>query len=270
MISVTDFGFDANVFYFGKICIHGHEHLETGFCLRYKKKWACVQCKKATDKDFRTVNEVEVKKRKKEYYENVKYEDWYKVSQKQKREVFYSQNKERLNEQARSQYAENRDYYQKRNREWKKNNPEKVKASARQDNLNHRERKNLNLIRYRARKRNANHVSYTKADIKALLVKTNHQCVYCGYEFEANQKRVRQLDHFIPLSLGGFDTITNLVPACISCNSAKRDRIPHKWYEGQPFYSKERWDYILRTLDISEPIYEIIADTLRLRSTANS
>jgi 5-methylcytosine-specific restriction endonuclease McrA len=37
------------------------------------------------------------------------------------------------------------------------------------------------------------------------------------------------LDHFIPVSKGGESTPGNLVPACKSCNSSKRDQDPALW-----------------------------------------
>ncbi|MFJ4997109.1 HNH endonuclease [Microbacterium sp. NPDC088619] len=37
------------------------------------------------------------------------------------------------------------------------------------------------------------------------------------------------LDHVKPVSLGGITTLSNLRPACVSCNSLKRAR----WYGPQ-------------------------------------
>lgn len=42
-------------------------------------------------------------------------------------------------------------------------------------------------------------------------------CAYCDGPFES-------LDHVVPLSRGGANTADNVVPACLSCNSAKQDR----------------------------------------------
>lgn len=44
------------------------------------------------------------------------------------------------------------------------------------------------------------------------------RCVYCG------EVKPLTMDHIIPLSKGGHHTKNNIVPACRSCNSAKRDR----------------------------------------------
>ena len=33
----------------------------------------------------------------------------------------------------------------------------------------------------------------------------------------------------MPLSRGGLDTISNLLPTCLDCNSDKRDMTLHEW-----------------------------------------
>ena len=43
-------------------------------------------------------------------------------------------------------------------------------------------------------------------------------CIYCGNHADA-------IDHVLPKSLGGTDTLDNLVPACRKCNSTKSNNI---------------------------------------------
>ena len=38
-------------------------------------------------------------------------------------------------------------------------------------------------------------------------------------------------DHLVPVRLGGDTTPDNIVPCCISCNSAKKDRNVLEWLE---------------------------------------
>lgn len=50
-----------------------------------------------------------------------------------------------------------------------------------------------------------------------------HQCAYCG-------DHASQLtpDHVIPLSRGGNNSLSNIVPACLSCNTRKGARTPEQ------------------------------------------
>ncbi len=61
-------------------------------------------------------------------------------------------------------------------------------------------------------------------------------------------KRLEQ-EHFVPISSNGPYTANNIIPACKSCNSSKRDSDFFSWYPKQPFYSKRREAKILRYLN---------------------
>ncbi|MFE5089457.1 HNH endonuclease [Streptomyces sp. NPDC056638] len=50
-------------------------------------------------------------------------------------------------------------------------------------------------------------------------------CTYCG----SMGTKAEVLDHVDPLELGGAHSITNLVPACRSCNASKQDRPLLAW-----------------------------------------
>jgi hypothetical protein len=49
---------------------------------------------------------------------------------------------------------------------------------------------------------------------KAILVRDQYTCAYCGRE-------ATTVDHIIPVSLGGDAHPTNLVACCVACNSSK-------------------------------------------------
>lgn len=66
---------------------------------------------------------------------------------------------------------------------------------------------------------------FTEADWLDLLEWTEHRCFYCG-------KRVKlEQDHLIPLSRQGAHDRTNIVPACRSCNSRKKDKTYEEFVE---------------------------------------
>lgn len=54
--------------------------------------------------------------------------------------------------------------------------------------------------------------------VKAAYAKTSYRCVYC--RFVANQ-----IEHIVPVSVGGGDDLKNLIGACDQCNQIVRDRV---------------------------------------------
>ena len=61
-------------------------------------------------------------------------------------------------------------------------------------------------------------------DVKRLLYKNaNGRCALCGREMNINQMT---LDHIIPLTKNGPDTVENLQACCVACNSLKGAALP--------------------------------------------
>jgi len=58
-------------------------------------------------------------------------------------------------------------------------------------------------------------------------VPVNTYCVYCGKLLDTTSATI---DHVIPLSRGGTNTIGNRVYACVECNSSKADMLLPEWY----------------------------------------
>ena len=71
----------------------------------------------------------------------------------------------------------------------------------------------------------------TAAEWNKTLVLFGHRCAYCGKE------SVLTFDHFIPISKGGDTTPSNIVPACVSCNSSKQDKLPEDWCTADTYFS---------------------------------
>lgn len=53
-------------------------------------------------------------------------------------------------------------------------------------------------------------------------------CAYCGAA--AEEGAALTLDHVLAVELGGTNAPTNLVTACLSCNSAKQDKTTREWF----------------------------------------
>jgi len=102
-------------------------------------------------------------------------------------------------------YAENRDNQLAYKAKYQKDNPDIVRAYKQ---------------RYRAKKRNAPG-DFTASDWKAKLEYYGYRCRYCGIHKSETSEGWLEADHAIPLSRGGTNFISNIVPACKSCNCSK-------------------------------------------------
>ena len=94
-------------------------------------------------------------------------------------------------------------------------NPQKDKAYR----ALHLEARLANNKKRRALKSSAPLCDLTAAQWRLIKDHYNHRCVYCHKTF----KRLTQ-DHITPLSRGGSHTLSNIVPACLSCNAQKGAR----------------------------------------------
>lgn len=82
------------------------------------------------------------------------------------------------------------------------------------------------------KKRHDGESELTQEEWEIALAYFNFHCAYCGQEDEMTK------DHLDPLKNGGELTFTNVVPACRSCNSSKKDHNWLSWFQSQPFYDK--------------------------------
>ncbi len=58
---------------------------------------------------------------------------------------------------------------------------------------------------------------------RRIYQRDGHRCVYCNDSIYENADMLLTLDHVVARELGGDNGASNLVTACRSCNSAKRD-----------------------------------------------
>ena len=52
------------------------------------------------------------------------------------------------------------------------------------------------------------------------------RCHYCGRQIPAAELT---MDHIVPVARGGKSTKGNVVPACKSCNTKKKQLLPMEW-----------------------------------------
>lgn len=116
-------------------------------------------------------------------------------------------------------YARDREKILAFQREYYQENQEKVKTRAKAYSKSHPEVGQAARARRRARLK-ALPATLTGEQWKAIKAAYGYRCAYCG----CKPKKLTQ-DHVIPITRNGGTTPDNIVPACQSCNSSKRNKI---------------------------------------------
>jgi len=104
---------------------------------------------------------------------------------------------------------------------WVSKNLERLREWARINSKKYRDRIIAQTQKRRAIIRNLNE-HFTKEEWQALKKKYNFTCLMCK---ERESKIILSPDHVIPLLHGGKNTIDNIQPLCIRCNSVKNNKI---------------------------------------------
>lgn len=118
-------------------------------------------------------------------------------------------------------YARNRAAIVERQRRFRVDNPEAYRAIHRKWKARNTAAVNAATHRRRARIRGAIG-SWTAAEWEALKAECDHRCLMCGLP---EPEIVLTVDHIVPVSLGGTNTIDNLQPLCRPCNSKKHQKV---------------------------------------------
>lgn len=135
------------------------------------------------------------------------------------------------------------------NRAYRKKNLKKVREIDKRYYQRHRKAKitRVKISQQRRRQTAASLLAdFTDKDWKSALAAFDNRCAYCGGEDKLSR------DHVVPASKGGAYTKSNIVPACVHCNSSKGNKNMKSWYKSQPFYSPKRLAAIERYLEESE------------------
>ena len=111
------------------------------------------------------------------------------------------------------------------NARWRTKHPEKIRASSRTR---------------RARERGAGGEGLPHWVELPWLVAHGAACAYCD---EPLTESTLTVDHVLPLVLGGSHALSNLVPACHTCNSGKRCARVDTWRPGvaEPVRLRAAW-----------------------------
>lgn len=275
--------FDPLVFFLGSVCKQGHNFKDSSYSLRYINGGHCMECNKEYRKYYYEANKKEILNKCSEYKKRNydKYIEFRKAYYLRNREVllrrckdYVENNQEKTKLRRKTYYQNNKNQIEEKTKQYKEKNKEKIatwkkewyevnkdeiskkRANYRASNVEkERERskkyrqspkgkvaKLKNTHKRRALKKENYHVNIGREELENHLALFNDCCAYC------ESKEFLTIDHFISLSKGGSDCLSNIVLACSKCNSSKGNRDPQKWFESRSFYSKKKWDNILKLL----------------------
>ena len=156
-------------------------------------------------------NQEKVKKRRRKYKE----ENPEKVKECQRK--YNEENQEKVKERQRKYREENPEKVKEIVRKWKEENPDKVKAYG----------VNSNYVR-RIRELNTGAPLKTKltaGGLDLLIQRQDFRCASCNKDITQDN----HLDHMIPLSRGGTNSMDNVQYLCSVCNLTKGKKTPLEW-----------------------------------------
>lgn len=134
--------------------------------------------------------------------------------------IVEQRNREKRKAYSRKYYWENPDKYRKYSKAFREKNPEKVRETYR----NWRKADPMrDRMRHHKRRANKEKVLSFRVTAKEIAKLKNTACLYCG-----SIEKIC-IDHIVPLSRGGNNSIGNYAPACNRCNSSKKDKFITEW-----------------------------------------
>lgn len=164
-----------------------------------------------------TCSDVCAKKRK-----SLKFKEWLQRNPSYMREYKSSPRyKEQARAYSRRYREENLERVTERFKEWEARNPKHTTEWVRRN----RERAREQVRRRRARLKGVDSRLVTERDIRRLYWRQRGQCAYCGVSLGTDY----HVDHVIPVSRGGRNSVGNLLLACPTCNLSKGDKLLSEW-----------------------------------------
>lgn len=242
---------DFSKYYLGRLCKREHSWGGQQKSVRFLNDRHCLECHRERKKLYYDLNKEKESLRKKQARDvkrgkppsqKLTLEELAKRRRAYQR-IWRSKNRDKTLTYTRRFRERNPDYSRLNVKIWRKKNRERHKAYARWYRENFPEQARLSAHRYRARKNKAHTAPYSSKELSLRYRDIFLDCcAYCG------KKEKLSDDHFIPLSKGGPNCLSNIVSACSTCNPSKGDKIAKEWYEAQSFYSSIRWKIILKAV----------------------
>lgn len=193
-------------------------------------RFECKECTKVNAKKWQSENP---DKRNKAYQ---RYRDNNPDKVRESRKKWENNNPEKVREKYRLRYAKNPQRHINNSRLYRERYPDKSKEQRRRWLEKHPDftrelyrrnpQKNLAIQHRRRALKKSNGGSYTSDQIQNLRLQQNNCCYHCGISFDEKKMHI---DHWIPLSKGGSNDISNIKLLCQHCNCTKHNKLPWKW-----------------------------------------
>ncbi len=208
------------------------------FCNKYKnttdinKNNKCKKCVADYNQRYWADNKEKISRQNKKYYKENKNEisrqnkKYYKENKDEilaQKKKYYKENKDEILTQKKRHYIENKDEILKYHKTYYKENKEEI---AKHYKKYCEEHPHILANNHARRYIHLESQEITKIEWLLIMDSCNWRCFYCGVKLD---KQNRSIDHFVPLAKGGRHSIENLVAACQSCNSSKKDKYYYQW-----------------------------------------
>lgn len=118
--------------------------------------------------------------------------------------------------------ARSSDKYKANTKVYREKNREALRETVHKWYLNNRE--HCTLKKHRRRAKELAGGSFSAKQWRELLASTGNRCLACGTAAAETKLGKLTMDHVIPLSKGGSNTIDNIQPLCLPCNISKARR----------------------------------------------
>lgn len=135
-------------------------------------------------------------------------------------------------------YDGHREHMNEVTRAWAKNNHDHKREYEKEYHIKHPEKQKQYEINHRIHE-------ITNSEWENCLHTYGYKCAYCGTTLKDHKNKFNQTLHKDHVDTDGYNDLSNAVPSCRSCNSAKHDLDMKEWFRRQIFFTEEKLEFIV-------------------------